>query len=83
MSDAIKYAVELTGEELCYILAALQERRDTWYRTADYLESGGNDPNNDGPIEDVDDLEVARRVAESYQHTLDKIAAIPVELRTV
>jgi hypothetical protein len=75
-----RYTVEFSGEELCDIREALQQRTDSWERTANYLESGTNDPNDDGPIEEESNPELARKIATNYRRLLDRIAALPVDL---
>jgi hypothetical protein len=76
------YNLKFTGEELCDIRQALEHRADSWRRTLAFLESGTNDPNDDGPIEDETDIELARKIAAGYDRVLAKISAVPVDLET-
>jgi hypothetical protein len=83
MTHVLTYTLEFTGDELFAVRQALQQRADVWKRTADYLESETNDPNNDGPIEDEEDPKVARAIADDYERALNKVLACPVDEESV
>ena len=66
-----EYVIRINGLDLGQLIDGLEARATAWHLTAIYLETG-EDP--DGfMIEECDDAEEARRIAEHYQRILGTI----------
>lgn len=66
-----EYVIRLSGSDLGQVIDGLEARASAWHHTATYLETG------EAPegflIEECDDAEEARRIAEHYQRILTAI----------
>ncbi len=69
--DITEYVIRLNGLDLGQLIDGLEARADAWRLTAVYLETGKAP---DGfVIEECEDAEEARRIAEHYDRILDTI----------
>ena len=66
------YTIRLTAIDLGQLLDGLRTRSDAWHGTADYLENGSAAP-SDFVIEECDDNEEARRIAEHFDQIISTI----------
>ena len=68
--------VQLTRLEAGQAVDGLTCRRDTWKRTAEFLESdGAGDALEYGEIEECSDAAEARRIADLYDGIIRKLSA--------
>lgn len=67
-----EFVIRLNGLDLGQLIDGLEARAAAWRLTANYLESG--EAPDGFVIEECDDAEEARRIAEHYQSILDQLA---------
>lgn len=66
-----EYVIRLNGFDLGQVIDGLETRANAWRLTAHYLESG--EAPDGFVIEECDNAEEARRLAENYQRTLQNL----------
>jgi hypothetical protein len=66
-----EYVIRLNGLDLGQVIDGLEVRANAWRLTAEYLENG--EAPDGFVIEECDDAEEARRLAEHYQRILRNV----------
>jgi len=74
-----EYVIRLNGLDLGQLIDGLEARATAWRLTATYLETG--DAPDGFVIEECDDAEEARRIAEHYQRILRSLLQQQAEQR--
>ena len=74
-----EYVIRLNGLDLGQLIDGLEARATAWRITATYLETG--EAPDGFVIEECDDAEEARRIAEHYQRILGTILQQQAEQR--
>lgn len=77
--DTKQYVIRLNGLDLGQLIDGLESRATAWRLTATYLETG--EAPDGFVIEECDDAEEARRIAEHYQCILGTILRQQAEQR--
>ena len=66
-----EYVIRLNGIDLGQLIDGLEARANAWRLTAEYLETGS--ASDRFVIEECNDADEARRIAEHYQRVLNTI----------
>ena len=67
------FRIELDEQDVGQVLDGLEIRKDSWQRTADYLETGEMSDNEFFLVEECSDAEEARWLAGRYHSILGNI----------
>ena len=71
------YTIRFEANDLGQLLDGLRSRSESWHDTAEYLESGSS-PRDDFIIEECNDAEEARAIADHYDRI---IASIEMQMK--
>ncbi|HNK40011.1 MAG TPA: hypothetical protein PL002_02435 [Flavobacteriales bacterium] len=74
-----EYVIRLSGSDLGQVIDGLEARASAWHHTATYLETG--EAPDGFLIEECEDAEEARRIAEHYQRILTAMVEQMMEQR--
>jgi hypothetical protein len=74
-----EFVIRLSGLDLGQVIDGLEARAEAWRFTAEYLETG--EAPDGFVIEECEDAEEARRIAEHYQRILASIIQQQAEQR--
>ncbi|HNI04352.1 MAG TPA: hypothetical protein PL010_06930 [Flavobacteriales bacterium] len=74
-----EYVIRLSGSDLGQVIDGLEARTSAWHHTATYLETG--EAPDGFLIEECEDAEEARRIAEHYQRILTAMVEQMMEQR--